>query len=570
MTIKVSVLGLIFAANRLHLAATELTALTAPAFAQPLATDGTSVGAAARLDAASTALLASTVAHVASLEEAAGHLMLIAAKFGTTEEINKAHLDWLSIQAAGLDEQTLATLSPVPPLAPNVRIPLPPVPAVEGEVFSQQVNNGSASRAEAFNTAATNIGSVTDEVATTVRSVAAQVPEYWESPTGTAALAGRLNEHVSALNTISDRWYELAGQSRKHADDYSQTVSATPKPQEFTEVRDRLNRAIAAKDPIGASQASTDLGMLNGRATAEAGRYAGVTEASTGLGGPSAPTQGAPGAGAPAATGAGAGAGAPAQAAGAVGGQGQQLAKTGATEAAAQAGQTGQGADQLAQMLPQALQSIGGMAGGMAGMAGQIPQQLMQSGQGLMQAAQQGLGGLMGKNPSEAELAKKMDALKTDDLAKGAGGGGAGGGGGGVGDTHPAGSLGPPVIPTASHTPPAMPSGAAPPPATPTPAGGTAMGGMPMGMPMSSMMGHGAQGGGGADGPDKVAADKKIVTPPQAHTEPVTGRVADRTAAAAEASRARADSDSDSDDDPPPRGPIMRRITLAPLNDERQ
>jgi hypothetical protein len=560
--IKVNTLGLLLAAHRLQTAATGLQALTAPAFAQALAEDGTSVGAAGRLDAASTALLASTVAHVASLEEASAHMMLIAAKFATTEEINKANLDLLSLEAASWDDQALATLAPVPPLAPDVRVPLPLVPAVEGEIFSQQIHNGSAARAENFNTAATNIGSVTDEVATTVRQVAATVPDYWDSPTGTAALAGRLNEHVSALNTISDRWFALAEQSRKHGDDYSQTTSATPKPQEFVDARDRLNRALEAKNGIAASQASTDLGMLNGRAMAEAARYAGVTEATTGLGTPQAPAVGVPtGAGAPA----GAGAGAAAQTAGAAGGQAQQLAKTGAT-GAAEAGQAGQGGDQLAQMLPQALQAIGGMAGGMAGMAGQLPQQLMQAGQGLAQTAQQGLGGLMGKNASEAELAKKAGDFKSGELSKAAGGGGAGGGGGG-GDTHPAGSLGPPVIPTASHTPPTTPSGAAPPPTTPTPAGGSAMGGMPMGMPMSGMMGHG-QGGG--DGADKVAADKKVVTPSSPHTEAVTGRVADRTAAAAEASRNRADSDSDSDDNPPPRGPVMRRITLAPLNDDRQ
>jgi hypothetical protein len=91
------------------------------------------------------------------------------------------------------------------------------------------------------------------------------------------------------------------------------------------------------------------------------------------------------------------------------------------------------------------------------------------------------------------------------------------------------------------------------------------MGGMPMGMPMGGMMGHG-QGGG--DGAEKVAADKKVVTPPQPHTEPVTGKVSDRTAAAAEASRTRAESDGH-DDETPPRGPVLRRITLAPLDGER-
>lgn len=83
-----------------------------------------------------------------------------------------------------------------------------------------------------------------------------------------------------------------------------------------------------------------------------------------------------------------------------------------------------------------------------------------------------------------------------------------------------------------------------------------------MGMPMAGMMPH----GGGGDGADRVPADKKVVTPPQPHTEPVTGKVSDRTAAAAEASRTRLDSDPD---DELPRGPVLRRITLAPLDSER-
>ena len=77
--IKVNTLGLIFAAMRLQSAANSLTTLTNAAFAQPLAADGTSAGAAARLDAASTALMASTAAHIASLNEAALHLIR---KFG--------------------------------------------------------------------------------------------------------------------------------------------------------------------------------------------------------------------------------------------------------------------------------------------------------------------------------------------------------------------------------------------------------------------------------------------------------------------------------------------------------
>ena len=93
------------------------------------------------------------------------------------------------------------------------------------------------------------------------------------------------------------------------------------------------------------------------------------------------------------------------------------------------------------------------------------------------------------------------------------------------------------------------------------------MGAMPMGMPLGGLMPHGGQGGDGVAG-QQVPSDRKVVVPPQPHTEPVTGKVSDRTAAAAEAYRARAEADDP--DSEPPRGPVMRRITLAPLQDESQ
>jgi hypothetical protein len=553
---KIDVPGLIAAAQMLLGLATSAQGLLAEA--PPLAADPTSDGAAARLDAASLQLWGAACAQAYSMHKAAVHLIMIAAKFGGQEEINAAGLSMLVTPSMVTDDATLATLEPVPPIPPDVRVPLPPVPPLTGEAFSQQVHNGSAAHGTAFSTTATDNGVAIDTAATTVREVAASVPDLWDSPVGTASLAGRLNEHVTALNTIADRWFELADQARRHADDYSQTVAATPKPQEFTENEAAFKRAQAANDPIAVSQAVLQRGVLEQRARTEAARYAGVTEATTSPTGMSAPQT--PAAGAPGGGGIPTGAGAPAasRAAGAPG-QGQ-LATAGAE--AGQAGQSAEGAGQLAQMLPSALGAIGGMAGGLAGMTGQVPQALMQTGQGLAQAATQGMSGLASKMPTGAEQPKKVGDFEPGELAKATGGGGTAGGGGG--DTHPAGALGPPVTPSTSHTPPNMPAGAAPPPTTPAPSGGTAMGGLPMGMPMGGMMPHG-QGGG--DAPDKVAADKKVVTPPQPHTEPVTGKVPDRTAAAAEASRARAEADSDGDS--PPRGPVLRRITLAPLSDER-
>jgi hypothetical protein len=555
---KVDVAGLLAATRKLVgvLASVEGQL----AIATPLAPDTTSSGAAGRLDVASGQLFSAGIAQALALSKAATHLALIATKFASQEELNAYGLTILETPARAMDEAGLATLEPVPFMPPDVRIPLPPVPAsVDGEAFSRQINQGDASRGQSFSQVAAKNAAAIDEAVTTIRQVAASVPDLWESPVGTAALSGRLLEHASALETMSDRWFELAAESRRHADDFTETVSATPKPQEFDDNRTAYNNAVAAKNYPAASQLQTQQGVLNARGLAEATRYAGITETTTSPKGTG--TGDAPGAGVPAGAGqGGAPGGAPAGAAAAQ--NPAQLAKAAAGPAgeAAQAGQAGDAGGQMAQLLPTVLGALGGMAGGAAGMVGQIPQQLMQTGQGLMQAAQ-GMAGKGGEKPNEAELAKSLaPAMSDDDLSKGGAGGGAGGG---VGDTHPAGALGPPVTPSTAHTAPTMPAGAPAPPASPTPTGGSAMGGMPMGMPMGGMMPHGTQGG---DGPERAAADRKVVMPPQPHTEAVTGRVPDRTAAAAEAARTRAEADDP--DDEPPRGPMVRRITLAPLRDD--
>ncbi len=545
---KVDVAGLLAAAQRLTDAA-MLVQGTGPGELSPLAPDTTSVGAAARLKGASLQVWGSACEQASSLASAAAHLIMIAAKFATQEEANKLSIASLQVQVAGIDAGSLATLAPVPPLNPDVRLPLPPLANLSGEAFSQMVTAGSSGGGAGFTTNATNNGTAAEIVARTLREVAATVPDMWDSPEGAAALSGRLMEHADAITTIADRWSDLGDEAQKHANDYSQAVTAVPKPKEFKENEARLQQAQRERNSIAVSQLLFQRGELEQNAIATEQRYASDTELSTSPKGALPPQ--APGAGSPA--GGRAARRAPAAVNKAAAGTGE----------AAQVGQAGDAAGQLAQLLPAALGAIGGLVGGTAGMLGQIPQALMQSGQGLAQAATQGLCGLASKTPPDAELSKSVGDLKPEELSKAKGGGASAGGGGGA--THPAGSLGPPVTPSTSHTAPTMPAGASA-PSGPTPAGGSAMGAMPMGMPMGGLMPHGAHGGNGAA--EKVHADKKVVVPPQPHTEPVTGRVSDRTAAAAEAARARAESD-DPDDDPP-RGPVMRRITLAPLHDERQ
>ena len=83
---KVDVPGLMAAAQKLLGLATSAQGLLAEM--TPLAADPTSGGAAARLDAASLELWGAACAQAYSLHQAATHLMMVAAKFGTQEEIN--------------------------------------------------------------------------------------------------------------------------------------------------------------------------------------------------------------------------------------------------------------------------------------------------------------------------------------------------------------------------------------------------------------------------------------------------------------------------------------------------
>lgn len=79
---KVDVPGLIAAAQKLLGLATSAQGLLAEM--PPLAMDPTSGGAAARLDTAALQLSGAARAQAASMWKAAGHLVMIAQKFGGT------------------------------------------------------------------------------------------------------------------------------------------------------------------------------------------------------------------------------------------------------------------------------------------------------------------------------------------------------------------------------------------------------------------------------------------------------------------------------------------------------
>jgi hypothetical protein len=235
-------------------------------------------------------------------------------------------------------------------------------------------------------------------------------------------------------------------------------------------------------------------------------------------------------------------------------------------------------AGQMAAMLPQMISTVLGAAGGMLGGAfssvGQIPQGLMQA----AGSATQSLQGMMKASGTEGLSSRDLGmepldgGLGEDPLGAG---GGAGGGGGGA--TLPASggsaTLPPAVAPSTGPAPslPTAPAGGLPPPAEPAAAGGRGGGGMmPMGMPLGGMMG-GAGGAGGAGGQDQAVRSKKVVVPPEPHTESVTGKVsADRIARSATAPDG-GDPDSGGGNQPPPRtpAPVVRRITTVRPKDDQ-
>ena len=117
----------------------------------------------ARLEAASLELWGSACQQAYSLSTAAAHLVMIAGKFATQEEANRLKIVDLHVQLAGIQAESLAALAPVPPLNPDVRLPLSPLTNLSGEAFSQLITAGSSAAGAGFSTTATNNGAAADD-----------------------------------------------------------------------------------------------------------------------------------------------------------------------------------------------------------------------------------------------------------------------------------------------------------------------------------------------------------------------------------------------------------------------
>jgi hypothetical protein len=544
---KVDAPGLVAAAQRL-VAAVAALGVGGGVPHPPLAADPTSLGAADRLTTAGAQLSAALDAHVAALVASVELLTGAALSYLATDEANAAAiaaLDGGRLEAAGVG----GTAPPAPPIPADVRAPIPPPEGMPPEAISAATHTGTPGAGEPFIGGWSQVAEAAREVADTIRSSVAQLPETLDGPASTPAVSRHLLSFAAGLDSYAERAHTLVEQAKSYADNQIQAREDVPRPQQLSAAYHRVQTLARANATSGGKWAAqlaaavTEKNQLDQQALSGNSVYHVRTEAATAGDDPGSGDPGLPGG--PPAPGAADAAAGP--------GPGQ-------TDPAEQglSSQAGSEMASLVQMVPLFLGAAGGLVGGLAGEVSKVPQSLMQAGTQAVGAATQGLSGL-GK--------PKLDPPGG---TGGPGGGDPAGtpGGGGDAPTTPAGGGGPADLPVAPSTgaPPApaiAPAGATEgPEAGGAPTGAAGMG--PMGMPMGGLAGAPGGSGDGCKGED--GRRRKVVVPEIPHTEDVTGRVdTDRLSAAAAASRRDRGPEPPFDDNPPdPTTPTVRRLVTRP------
>jgi hypothetical protein len=542
---KVDPSGIADAARRITAALAQLP--TADPVHPALAGDLTSQGAAARLTSGG-ATLAALIGELASgLAATADVLAGVATGFDGIEAASTANLSTLSNAASAAP---VTGFAPPPVHAPDVRPALPPPVPAAGEAISRATHSGDPGRGDAFISGWSAVADAVDDADRVLTAVTDDLPATWSSRVSAPVVRTHLLNYGTALNDSGARARGLARQAGQHAADLIQARRDIPAPEEFDQLNEQLrltweaNRASGGKYAPALAALNARKVDLSQRAVAGYGTYQLVTDATT------APDPG-DGSALPVA--------AAADPAGAAGdpATGDPLAG-----APGEPGTTPQSAGQLAAMmstvLPTALGAVGGVAGAAVSMFTKAPEALAQAATQAAQAAVQQMSGL-GGNGDDAGAVAGADPAATDAPLDAAGPGG--------GETAPAAggpdSPTPSVLPSTGPAPtaPTLPAGALPDPVQGSPGPG---GVMPMGMPMGAM----TPGAGSGAAQQRAQRAKHLVVPRTPHTEAVTGKVSeDRIARSASAPGP----PEPPEDDPPPASgpqPVVRRITMAPPQDD--
>jgi hypothetical protein len=543
---RVDAPGLVAAAQRLIVAMEGLSGSEVPH--PPLAADPASMVAGERLTTAGAELTAALVAHVSALLASIEFLTGAAFTFTATDEANAVLAAFGQGVAAAAAGPGLA--APVPPIPPDLRVPMPPPAGMPAPVISAAIHAGAPGGGEPFIASWHEVALAARSAAEALRSAMADLPEVLDAPVSTPAVSAHFVKFASGLDTYAERGATLARQAQTYESNLVQARAAIPTPQQLTTAETNVrtiqaaNVASGGRHAVPLAKAVKYRNQLHEQTVSNYSPYHSRTDAATAGNDP----------------GDGSDQGAEGSVPGDPNSEGQGAAGPNAADPSA-TGLTQGGGDQMAQMVPQLMQSMVGAVGGAlgAGMGAvtQVPQALMGAMGSAVGAATGAMSGL-GKSNAEPPGGGNPDA---------GGDPGKEGGGGGGAPTTPAGGEGLPVAAATGGppTPAIAPVGAAE--AADHAGGAGGGGGMAGGMPMGAL--GGAPGGGGGEGKGEAGRKRKVVVQDIPHTEDVTGRVDTNrlSAAAANVARERGPGPPNEDNSPDAGAPVVRRLVTRKRED---
>jgi hypothetical protein len=233
----------------------------------PLGADPASAGAAARLSTAGASLVAVIGEQTLGLAVTAAQLLNVSTTFELQDLYNKSGLESL-----GVPDLVAVTgwAPPSPPIPPDIRPPLLPPPPLPGEALSDAVHTGDPSSGAAFISAWRQLVSTLEGAADTVRAVAGQLPEAWDSPVSTAAVRDHLYRYAQAFQTSASRAHTLAWQADRHGEQNAQARNDIPSPQQFAGLRQQVQTVSAANTASGGKYAAQLSGLLGEKTALDA------------------------------------------------------------------------------------------------------------------------------------------------------------------------------------------------------------------------------------------------------------------------------------------------------------
>jgi hypothetical protein len=263
-----------------QLAATGRLPASAGVTISPAAPDPVSTAVAQTLTARLAGITAYTAAAGAITDERASMLTANGADYRQQEAANTATLACGSAPAATTAQMPVGTLPVLPP--PNVAAPSVGAPPASGKAIAELIHSGPG--AAGLYAAAARIRQHSADLsarADRVRASAYSLNDDWDSAAGREA-SSRFTELGTWYESHAAHATSLAAALDTHGDNYGRAKTAVPQPDQFHDVEQRLQMAIAANQAPGSLgryapiilALQKELAQLNGEAIEGYANYA--------------------------------------------------------------------------------------------------------------------------------------------------------------------------------------------------------------------------------------------------------------------------------------------------------